>query len=174
MILFWWRVLKQELNWVIVWFLWAIMWEGWKGFYFTSLSGILKRVSPSFQLPFLFCLVHKNKTRGQLEQFKKYSRKLLSFCCFSPPAALFFIIFFGNLRSHQKKRMKLTNKKGLWDFTMSKKYKKHGIMLSIKAIFSLMPVKSFFPLYFSSSFCSQPLNFVLPKKLIEYEIKLFL
>lgn len=28
-------------------------------------------------------LVHKNMTEGQLEQFKKYSVKLLSFCCFT-------------------------------------------------------------------------------------------
>lgn len=108
MIPFWWSDLKQELNWVIVWFLWAIMWEGWKRvlLYEPLLKGI--QVS-RLVLFFYFRLLHKNKTKGQLEQFKKnYSRSVVPLHPHSALFSSYSLVIYGDL----------SVKKGAWNFTM--------------------------------------------------------
>lgn len=115
-------------------------------------------------------LVHKNMTKRQLEQFKKYSQKLLLFCCFSllqsHPPVVFFIIFFGNLRSKRKEKGESSRnkKRTLGFYNAEREHKKHSIMLSIKAICPYAPVerKTFFSYskFSSSSFYSCAPNFL--------------
>lgn len=80
--------------------------------YEPSLLGILRRVLPNFNFfslfLFYFRLFHKNTTEGQLEQFKKYSKKLLSVVFLHPQPCFssYSLVIYGRKKKREGWRIK--------------------------------------------------------------------
>lgn len=167
--------LKREVNWVIVWFLWIHYVRGMmkekKGFIVYEAVSFrpfqrVSRLQLLFVLLLLFIFASSIKTRprGNWNNLKNTPWNYFRSVVVSGHQPCFSSYSFGNLRFHRRRRRRReTNKKGTLGFyNAERQHKKHGIMLSIKAIFSHAPVEvnfsSFPAIKLARFFCCSETN----------------